>query len=70
MACCKSLLTVSRAIVLAAIAVATSIVTLAQLRAQEESVKADAEPSKLASDLVGTWELVADQMEKYLTSTA
>jgi hypothetical protein len=58
-------LTVSKTIVLAAIAIGASIVTIAQLRAQEdavqaeeETVKAEAEPSQLAKDLVGTWEIV------------
>jgi hypothetical protein len=50
-------LTASKTIVLAAVAIAASIVTIAQLRAQEEAVKAEAEPSKLAQDLIGTWEL-------------
>jgi hypothetical protein len=58
-------LTLSKTIVLAAIAIAASIITLAQLKAQEEvvkaeerTVKAEAEPSKLAQDLIGTWEIV------------
>jgi hypothetical protein len=63
--------TVSKTLLFAAIAIAASIVTMAQLRAQEEAikaeddavkaeeaVKAEAEPSKLAQDLIGTWEIV------------
>jgi hypothetical protein len=56
--------TVSKTFLFAAIAMTASILTIAQLRAQEavkpedEAVKAEAEPSKLAKDLIGTWELV------------
>jgi hypothetical protein len=42
----------------ATLAILVSIVTIAQLRAQDETVKPEAEPSKLATDLIGTWELV------------
>jgi hypothetical protein len=47
-----------RAVVLAAIAVAASVPLIVQIKAQEQAVKAEAEPSKLAADLIGTWQLV------------
>ena len=43
---------------LATIAVGVCVATIAQLSAQETAVKAEAEPSKLAADLIGTWQLV------------
>ena len=54
----KAQMTVSKTMMFAGIAIVTSMVSIAQLRAQEEAVKAEAEPSKLAQDLIGTWELV------------
>jgi hypothetical protein len=47
-----------KVVLLAAIAVGVSIAMFAQLAAQETGVKAEAEPSKLAADLIGTWQLV------------
>jgi hypothetical protein len=44
--------------VLAAVAVGVSAAAIAQLSAQESVVKAETEPSKLAADLIGTWQLV------------
>jgi len=35
-----------------------SIATVSGIRAQEETPKPEAEPSKLAADLIGTWRLV------------
>jgi hypothetical protein len=54
----RATLTVSKTIVFAAVAVGASLIALARLRAQEETIKAEAEPSQLAKDLIGTWELV------------
>jgi hypothetical protein len=47
-----------KTIIVAAIAVAASLAAIAQLNADEQTVKPEAEPSKLAADLIGTWELV------------
>jgi hypothetical protein len=54
----KAPLTVSKPIVFVVIAIGASIVAFAQPVADEPAVKAEAEPSKLATDLIGTWELV------------
>jgi hypothetical protein len=45
-------------LILAAIAVGASVAAIVQLSAQETGVKAETEPSKLAADLIGTWQLV------------
>jgi hypothetical protein len=45
-------------VLLAAIAVVLFVAMFAQLPAQETGVKAESEPSKLAADLIGTWQLV------------
>jgi hypothetical protein len=44
--------------VLTAIAIGVSVAVIQQLSAQDTGVKAEAEPSKLAADLIGTWQLV------------
>jgi hypothetical protein len=45
-------------VVVATLVVGAAVATIAQLSAQETGVKAEAEPSKLAADLIGTWQLV------------
>jgi hypothetical protein len=45
-------------VVVVTLAVCAAAATIAQLPAQETGVKAESEPSKLAADLMGTWQLV------------
>jgi hypothetical protein len=47
-----------RLFVVATLVVCAAVATIAQISAQETGVKAEAEPSKLAASLVGTWQLV------------
>jgi heme/copper-type cytochrome/quinol oxidase subunit 2 len=53
---------------LAAVAV-LSIATVTGIHAQEKTPKAEAEPSKLASDLIGTWTLVGTPDSEQETPT-
>jgi hypothetical protein len=46
---------VARTVIVAAIALAVPVAIGAQLRADDETTKPVAEPSKLAQDLIGTW---------------
>jgi hypothetical protein len=45
-------------IALATVAAGLSVITIARLPAEEAVVKAETEPSKLATELIGTWQLV------------